>query len=255
MEYKEYIEKFFNQGHKHYLSHISIDCVVFGFHENELKVLLLNMKNLNSWVLPGGFILKDEEMETAVKRILTERTGLTDIFLHQFQTFGGLSRSSFTVPELFFKNLQIKKDSWMFDRFISVGYYALVEYSKVKPIPDILSEKCEWFNVHDLPELAHDHRHIFDEAWQSLRFWINHYPIGYNLLPEKFTMPDLQKLYETILDRKLDRRNFQRKMLATGILNRLNEVKPGVAHKAPYLYTFNIAAYEKTLKTGFGFAL
>lgn len=255
MDYDEFVKDFFYHGHERYLPHISIDCVIFGFHENELKVLLLKQKNVKEWALPGGFIFKEEEMDEAVKRILMERTGLTNIFLYQFQTFGSTNRSSSSANKQFLKNVPVKKDSWLFDRFITVGYYALVEFSKVKPIPDLLSEKCDWYNVHEIPELIHDHRKIFDEAWKSLRFQINHYPVGYNLLPEKFTMPELQKLYETILDRKLDRRNFQRKMLATDILIRLDEVKSGVAHKAPYLYKFDMAKYQEALKTGLGFAL
>jgi hypothetical protein len=143
--------------------------------------------------------------------------------------------------------------SWMFERFITIGYSALVDFSKVQPQADVFSSACEWFNIHEIPELLLDHRSILDKALENLQLQLNYQPVGYNLLPEKFTMPELQKLYETILDRKLDRRNFQRKIVATGILNRLNETKKGVAHKAPYYYTFDIDKYQNALKGGMGF--
>ena len=147
------------------------------------------------------------------------------------------------------------KESWMFERFITVGYTALVDFSKAKLIPDNFSAACEWHHVNSLPEMILDHKNIIGAALQQLQTNLNYHPIGYNLLPEKFTMPELQKLYETILNRQLDRRNFQRKIIATKILKKLDETKKGVAHKAPNYYKFDVKNYKKALKGGMGFQL
>jgi len=135
-------------------------------------------------------------------------------------------------------------------RFITIGYYALVEFSTVNPTHDHLSESCNWSDLHEVPNLMMDHSLILRTALDTLRLHISYQPIGYNLLPEKFTMPEIQRLYETILDRKLDRRNFQRRMIGFGILKKLKEVKKGVAHKAPFLYIFDLKKYNKALKEG-----
>ncbi len=254
MDYKEEIKDHFISGHKKYLRHISVDCVIFGFHTNELKVLLLKAKYAGKWALPGGFILKDEHMDEAAKRILEQRTGLMEIYLQQFHVFSEPGRSTKRVNKQFLKNAGIEgEESWMFDRFITVGYSALVDFTKAQPVADIFSDACEWFDIHKVPEMILDHNLILDTALNSLQLQLNYQPVGYNLLPEKFTMPELQKLYETILGRTLDRRNFQRKIISTGILKKLNETKKGVAHKAPYYYKFDLRKYQKALKAGMGF--
>jgi hypothetical protein len=125
----------------------------------------------------------------------------------------------------------------------------------VQPVPDIFSDECDWFNIHSIPEMILDHENILKKALESLRLQLNFQPVGYNLLPLKFTMPELQKLYETILERKLDRRNFQRKIIDTGVLKRLDETKKGVAHKAPFYYKFDLRNYKKALKAGMRFEL
>jgi 8-oxo-dGTP diphosphatase len=244
------------KGHEKFLRHISVDCIIFGFHDNELKVLLLHAKYAGQWALPGGFILKEEHMDEAAKRILKQRTGLNDIYMQQFYVFSDPERSTRKINQQFLRNVGVNADeSWMFERFITVGYSALVDFSKVLPVADVFSTSCEWFNIHDIPEMLLDHCDIFNKALENLQVQLNYHPVGYNLLPEKFTMPELQKLYETILDRKLDRRNFQRKIVGTGILKRLNETKKGVAHKAPYYYKFDLRKYQKALKGGMGFEL
>jgi 8-oxo-dGTP diphosphatase len=256
MGLKEDIKEHFLNGHQKYLRSISVDCIIFGFHENELKVLLLNAKYAGQWALPGGFVLKDEHMDEAAKRILKQRTGLDDIFLQQFHVFSAPDRSTKKINNKFLKNSGITiEDSWMFERFISVGYWALVDFTKVKPVADAFSAGCEWFNIHAVPELILDHNDILQKALENLRAQLNYHPIGYNLLPKKFTMPELQKLYETILDRTLDRRNFQRKIFSTGILKKLEETKKGVAHKAPHYHKFDLRKYQKALKGGMGFEL
>lgn len=133
---------------------------------------------------------------------------------------------------------------------MTIGHWALVEYSKVVPIPDQFSSACEWVDVRKVPPLMLDHNTILEKALQSLRISLNDYPIGKDLLPHKFTMPELQRLYETVLDKKLDRRNFHKRMLSLGILKKLKEKKKGGAHKAPHLYSFERRSYQKALKQG-----
>jgi hypothetical protein len=141
------------------------------------------------------------------------------------------------------------------DRFITVGYWAIVEFSKVVPTPDEFSLSCKWCDVNSIPELILDHNDIVEKALGSLRQHLDDYPIGRDLLPEKFTMPELQKLYETLLDKEIDRRNFQKKILSLDILDKLKERKTGGAHKAPFLYRFNQRKYEAAMKQGIKFGL
>ncbi len=256
MSFEKEIKEHFLNGHKKYLRNISVDCIIFGFHDNELKVLLLHAKYANQWALPGGFILQQEHMDDAAKRILLQRTGLDNIFMKQFHVFSQPDRSTKAINQQFLKNIQIEiKESWMFERFISVGYAALVDFTKVNPTPDVFSTTCEWFNIHSLPDMLLDHKNILTTALQNLQSNLNDHPVGYNLLPAKFTMTDLRILYETILGRTLDRRNFQRKITAINILKKLDETKKGVAHKAPSFYKFDLKQYNKALKTGVGFDL
>ena len=235
-----------------YLDHISLDCVVFGFHSNQLKVLVLHMKKTGEWVLPGGFVCEDESIEVAANRVLKIRTGLDQIFLRQFNVFSDPQRSNRNpaVADLLMSGQGHPEASWFNQRFISVGFYALVEFSQVQPQPDELSDICEWVNIDKIAKLILDHNEILNKALETLRLQLTFQPIGYNLLPEKFTMSELRKLYETILGKELDRRNFQRKMLAYDILVRLEEVRQGVAHKSPGLYKFNLESYQKALDEG-----
>lgn len=245
--------EFFEIGHNYFLPHLSIDNVIFGFHNNELKVLLLQWKENKRWCLPGGFIYKDEHIEEAAIRVLRLRTGLDNIYLQQFYTFGNPLRErgkhGITKPK------EVKTDSWFMDRFVTIGYWALVEFSKVVPKPDEFSETCSWFDIDKIPPLILDHNEILEKALLSLRLNLNDYPVGKDLLPPKFTMPELQRLYETILGKQLDRRNFQKKILALDILERLEERKLGGAHKAPFLYRFDQKKYERAMKQGLKFGL
>lgn len=235
-----------------YIPGFSLDCVIFGFHENQLKVLLLRMKGMDQWALPGGFIKKDEDVDDAATSALKMRTGLDHIFLKQFHLFGSANRND----EAYFRDLfhhqtiNLNMAEWLNQRFITLGYYALVDYSKVTPQTDDISDACAWFAWEDLPSLIIDHTQIIAKALEVLRQQLNYQPIGKNLLAEKFTMPELQALYETLLNQKLDRRNFQRKILSYGILKRLEERRRGGAHKAPYLYVFDEENYKKALKDG-----
>ncbi|HEU5290872.1 MAG TPA: NUDIX domain-containing protein [Cyclobacteriaceae bacterium] len=252
---KQSLEHFLKHGHEFTLQGISIDNVIFGFHEGQLKVLLLQSIYKNMWMLPGGFVNKTEHIDEAASRILKERTGLSAIYLQQFYTFGQPERANNQILVKFLQGLNknYDKDNWALQRFVSVGYYALVEFAKVNPQhPGEISTASSWHDLDKLPELLMDHNQIISKALEELRLKINNQPIGYNLLPKEFTMKSLQSIYETILGRKLDRANFNRKMLSYGILDRKEKQYSGGAHKAPYLYSFNKKKYFKALQSGLG---
>jgi 8-oxo-dGTP diphosphatase len=240
------LREFLLEGNLSFLPHISVDCVIFGFHDDQLKVLLLKWKDWQSWCVPGGFVKRNESLEDSANRTLEERTGLQNIFLRQFYAFGDPDRERGKKP---FKAVGPTK-SWVMERFITIGYWALVEFSKVTPRPDWLSEECKWWDIHKIPKLISDHNRIVDKALEALRISLNDHPVGYNLLPEKFTMPQLQRLYETILDAPLDRRNFQKKMLALDVLEKLSERKTGGPHRSPFLYRFDKKKYERAMAHG-----
>jgi ADP-ribose pyrophosphatase YjhB (NUDIX family) len=248
LKYKTLLEK----GDKIYHPGISVDCTIFGFHENILKVLLLKVKHSNKWALPGGFIYKNETIENAAYRVLQERTGVANIFLQQFNAFGEPNRSDYSIHQENYLEFGIKipKENWLMQRFITIGFYALIDFTEVDLQDAKSNEGAEWIDINKLSNLMMDHESIVLKALEALRTQLAYLPIGRNLLPKKFTMPELQKLYETILDQKLDRRNFQRKMIGFGILNKLSETRKGGAHKAPFLYSFNDKKYQKALKEG-----
>lgn len=251
---KDDLREWLNSEDNEFLPHISLDCVIFGFHAGQLKILLLKMRFQDELALPGGFLKKDETLEEAAIRTLRERTGLENIFLQQFHVFSAPERSDpgQRPKDLERAGIHPAKAVWFAQRFISVGFYALVEFSRVDPQPDSISDACNWYNLEDRGPMILDHDLILRTALATLRAQLDRQPIGYNLLPRKFTMPELQKLYETILDKKLDRRNFQRRMLSYGILRSLDEKRTGVAHKAPYLYSFQLRNYQKALQEGLG---
>lgn len=246
---KKELKEYCKDARENYLPHISIDCVVFGFHEGVMKVLLLCVKDEGEWYLPGGFMLKNEPIEMAADRILKERTGLAEIFLQQFHVFGDPERSKEHFE--MYKDMLPAKENWFTNRFLTIGYYALVDFFDVNPTPDQFAVACTWCDLGEVPELKLDHALILKTALDTLRLQLNYQPIGYNLMPKEFTMPELQKLYETILDKKLDRRNFQRRMLGFGILKRSEQPRKGGAHKAPYLYSFDLENYQAALTEGF----
>lgn len=253
LELKDFLEN----GVKWFLPNLSVDCVIFGYHNNQLKILLNKWMKVDGWCLPGGHILREESVDDSAKRILKERTGLSRIFLKQFHTFGEPERVKSPGSE---KNklsqtfgIDISDNNWLFDRMVSVGYFALVEYSKVKLKPDVFSEKCEWFDIYSVPPLFFDHNLIVEKALKALKSETYQYPIGVNLLPEKFTLPELLGLYETILGRKLDRRNFQKKILSFNILKKLDERRNIGPHRAPTLYAFDKQKYNGALKEGLSF--
>ncbi|WP_316932798.1 NUDIX hydrolase [Chryseobacterium gallinarum] len=245
MDSKEQILKRSVEAKEIYLPHISADPVVFGFDQNELKVLLAKMHYRKQWMLPGGYVRKDEDLDEAVIRILKSRTGVTNVFLEEFGIFGKKNRSEYYFED--FDDTLFQKQ-----RFISVGYYALYNSSEIYPVADEISETCEWIYLKQLPEieLAMDHREIIEKALLTLREKISYKPIGYNLLPEKFTFPELQKLYEAILGKKLNRGNFYKKIKNSGVLRKLDEQRRGGAHKSPDLYSFDQINYTRALEDG-----
>lgn len=217
------------------LPHLSVDCAVFGFHAGELKILLVKWKHLDGWSLPGGHVRRDESVDRAAERVLRERTGLDRIFLQQFHTFGGTDRGEGVLRAL---AGAMPGHEWMAERVVSVGYLALVDFAGATPTADPFSEECRWWDVRERPALLLDHDAIVAGALETLRTQARYLPLGRNLLPEKFTMPELQRLYEAVLGRPLDRRNFQKRILDLGFVERLPERRTGGAHRAPYLYRF-----------------
>ena len=238
-----------------FIPHLAYDSVIFGFNGVQLKILILEYHNTGYYALPGGFVKRNEHVDDAVERGLQERTGLNNIYLEQFHTFGNSSRPA---PKIMRTILEanghvVNDDYWMLDRFISIAYYALINFNDVEPMPDELSDSINWYAMDELPPLMMDHRQITEKALDTLRENLDKKLIGMNLLPEKFTMKELQKVYEAVLGEKLQRTAFQRKMLGKDMLVRHEKLFGGGAHKAPYLYSFkNRKIKEPTLSPVIG---
>lgn len=212
---------------------VTTDCVIFGFDGTKLNVLLVQRgiePYKGRWAFPGGFIKMDETTLEGAKRELYEETGLKDAYIRQFHTFSAVDRD----PR---------------ERVITVAYYALVRTSEVKGGDD--AAKAQWFSLEQVPSLAFDHDMILRQALNELRKQIHFEPIGFELLPEKFTMTQLLHLYEAILGVKFDRRNFYNKMLKLGILTELEEKLTLVNKKVAFLYTFNAENYQVMKEKGF----
>jgi 8-oxo-dGTP diphosphatase len=218
---------------------VTVDCVVFGLDEEDLKIILIE-RDLEpfkgKWALPGGFVNINETLEAAAMRELQEETGVRNVFLEQLYTFGDVDRD----PR---------------DRVISVAYYALVNLNghKIKAATDARS--AAWFSVDDIPKLAFDHNTIFDVALKRLRGKVRYEPIGFELLPEKFTLGQLQRMYEKILEQDIDKRNFRKKILGMELLKELDEVQLDVAHRAAKLYKFDERKYRQLKEKGFNFEI
>ena len=246
-------EFFINDG-AGYLKNVLIDNVIFGYHDKELKVLLQKPVMLDGWTVSGGYIKKTESIEEAAARVAFARTGLKNLFLLQFRSFGSPQRrgldDSFVQRLKEFAGVEVSASSWLFDYFVSVGFYTLTEFAEVKLTKSAYDAECRWWPVNDLPQMMFDHAQLITAALQALRLHIAHFPVGYELLPEKFTLPEIHGLYETILGKSLDDRNFTKKLLATGIIIKLNETKKIGAHRSPFLYKFDKEKYEEGLKSG-----
>lgn len=218
---------------------LTVDCVVFGFDEGALKVLLIERDRppfRGRWAIPGGFVDMDESLETAARRELQEETGVRDVYLEQLYTFGDPDRD----PR---------------GRVVSVAYFALVKLSRHQVRAATDARDAAWFPISDLPRLAFDHAGMLDTALRRLKGKVRYAPIGFELLPAKFTLSELQHLYEVILERPLDKRNFRKKILRMHVLEDLGETQRDVAHRAARLYRFNPKTYRALQKKGFHFEL
>ena len=218
---------------------LTVDCVVFGLDEEDLKVLLVR-RDLppfeGRWALPGGFVRMDETVDDAARRELREETGLKDVYLEQLYTFGDVRRD----PR---------------GRVVSVAYYALVNLADHRVQAATDARDAAWFAVSDAPALAFDHDRILAAALERLKGKVRYQPIGFELLPQKFTLSQLQRLYETVLERTLDKRNFRKKILSMGVLVETDEIQQDVAHRAARLYRFDEDKYRRLRKKGFHFEI
>jgi 8-oxo-dGTP diphosphatase len=218
---------------------LTVDCVVFGLDERDLKVLLIQRKLApfpHAWALPGGFVHLDETLDEAAARELREEAGVTDVYLEQLYTFGELDRD----PR---------------ERVVTVAYYALAKLGdhRIRAATDALG--VGWFALDDLPALAFDHSAIVARAHERLRGKVRYAPIGFELLPARFSLTQLQRLYEIVLGRPLDKRNFRKKILSMDLLVETDEVEQGVRHRAARLYRFDRRKYERLAKHGFEFSV
>src|SRR5712671_5799946 len=218
---------------------LTVDCVVFGFDEGELKVLLIQRALepfKGRWALPGGFVRVDETLDEAARRELAEETGLKNVFLEQLYTFGAVDRD----PR---------------ERVVSVAYYALVKLSDHRAKAATDAANAEWFPISKAPKLAFDHAEILASALARLKGKVRYEPIGFELLPPKFTLSQLQHLYESALGTELDKRNFRKKVLSLGSLAPLKETRMAGPHRPAQLFRFDAEKYRKLAQRGFNFEL
>ncbi|NVK04433.1 MAG: NUDIX hydrolase [Flavobacteriia bacterium] len=219
---------------------VSVDCAVFGFDNQSLKALLIEQKpvdgNPGHKALPGDLVLNDESLDDAASRVLRELTGIEGIFLRQFHTFGDPNRVKQVQDLDWLKSYRDNPDA----RVITVGYYALVKMDEFAPEASSFAESVFWQDIHEIPSLAFDHNSILDAALIRLREEFENRKVGFELLPEKFTLSQLQSLYEAIEDRELDKRNFRKKVLKEKLVLPLDEKQTGVVHKPARLYELNL---------------
>lgn len=225
--------------YQHPRAALTVDCVVFGFDDGALKVLLIRRgiePYQNRWALPGGFVRPDETLDAAARRELQEETGLREIYLEQLYTFGALARD----PR---------------ERVVSVAYFALVRRAEHLPLAATDAAEAAWYEVEAVPKLAFDHAEILAQALIRLRGKIRWQPIGFELLPKKFTLTQFQALYEAILGRTLDKRNFRKKLLALDLLVALDESTTAASRRPAQLFRFDPRKYQALTRKGFIFDL
>ena len=223
----------------YFKSAFTVDNVIFGFDEGDLKVLLIkrNEEPFNGyWALPGYFVLPDENLEDAAQRVLREATGIENVWLEQVHTFGSVDRHAF-------------------GRVITVAYYSLIKIKDFVTKPAGVAEELSWYRIKDLPLLAFDHSEILQVALERLRRSIRTRPVGFELLPPEFTLTDLQHLYEAIWETDLEKRNFRKKILSMNLLIDLGRMQEGVAHRPARLYSFDESKYRELTEEGFSFEL
>lgn len=239
---------------------VSVDCVIFGFDFEELKVLLIERGRPpapdgklppKEYALPGDLIHNNENLDEAAQRVLSELTGLDNIFLEQFQVFGDPDRVRREYDAWWLKSTRSDPVA----RVITVAYFSLVKLNDYKPQPSSFANNAVWTPVAEVPRLGFDHNLILDKALNTLKNKIVNRPIGFELLPLKFTMSQLQRVYENILGIALDKRNFRRKIFNMDVLEALDEKQKGVPHKPARLYKFNKERYEELLNSDLVFAV
>ena len=218
---------------------ISVDCVIFGYDKYDLKVLLLKSDMSlfkGKFSLLGDLIKHDENTDQSAIRILKKHTGLSGLFMEQVCTFSDVDRHPL-------------------GRVVTVAYYSLVQLNENLMNLSNHNNSLKWKNVSDIKELAFDHKLIFDKCLRQLRYGLREKPIGFNLLPEKFTLKQLQNLYEKVLDLEIDKRNFRRKLKSIDLLVDVNENQSDVNHRPAKLYSFDKGKYESKKRKGFNFEL
>ena len=231
---------FLSENKSEYLKFgLSIDCVVFGYNEGKVQVLLIERNAQpfkGNWALPGELVSTDSNLEDAANGILNNFTGLSNIFMEQFLTFGSVDRH----PA---------------GRVTTVGYYSLVGSNKYKPITSSWSKSIQWFDINDLPNLAFDHERILRKGINTLKRMVRYRPVGFELLTNKFTLSELQDLYEAILNYKFDKPNFRKKILSMDLLIQLDEFQENVSHRPAKLFMFDETRYNQLHEDGFVFDL
>lgn len=227
---------------KFFKTAFSVDNVIFGFDNSNLKVLLIS-RALEPYkgklALPGDLVYPNEDLETATGRVLTEMTGLKNVYLEQVHTFGEVGRHPL-------------------GRVITVAYFSLIKIEDIKLVStSSVASSADWYDVSAVlnEDLAFDHKKILEACFNRLKAKVRTRPIGFELLPEKFTLTELQLLYESILEKELDKRNFRKKILSTGVLEDLKEMQKGVSHRPARLYSFDAEKYERLLEEGLDFAV
>lgn len=220
-------------------SAFSVDNVIFGFDHGDLKVLLIKRKNApyqDKWALPGDLVYPNEDLDKAAGRVLEELTGLKHVFLEQVRTFGAVNRHPL-------------------GRVITVAYYSLIKISDKELLPSSFAQKASWHSITSINELAFDHKDILDACFDKLKQHVKNKPVGFELLPRKFTLTDLQHLYQSVLGMELDKRNFRKKILSMDLLVDLGESQENVAHRPAKLYQFDLEKYKTFLSEGYIFEL
>jgi ADP-ribose pyrophosphatase YjhB (NUDIX family) len=218
---------------------LSIDCLIFGFKEGELDILLVQHGegiSKGRWALPGGWIRYDESVNDAAVRLLRDLTGVSNIYMEQVGVFGEVKR----YPK---------------KRVITIGYFALVKPENYQLRAGFTASDAKWFKVSEVPKLPYDHNKILDDGLKHLKHKVRHEPIGFNLLPRKFTLHQLQELYEAVLGTKLDKPNFRRKLMNMNLLALSKEKQRDVSHRAASLYKFDKKIYDRLKEKGFTFEL
>lgn len=240
------------------IPNISVDCVIFGFDFNQLNVLLVERKLvdektnkvlIDDWTLTGYHIFEEEDFDTAAARILKKMSGLDNIYLEQFYAFGAVKRVNSSKDLLWLKH----QSEGFSDRIVTVGYFSLIDNTTVTL--SLKERNVKWFHINNLPTMGFDHKEILDKALEVLRSKLRSEPIGFELLPEKFTISQLQRLYEEVLGTTFDRRNFRKKVLQMKYVIPLDEKQKGVKHKPAQLFIFSREVYEKTKTERFDFSI